>query len=300
MAGKRVRWPAVGALVICTAALVVAVTVLVSSGSAGSPDKVRAGARGLHRARPRPCPPRTALKRALAPLIRHHTGRFAIGVTDLSTGRSASYHDKASFPTASVVKADILAAVLLNAQQENEPLTDDQRALAAQMIQASDNDAATDLWDSVGGSSGMADLNKDLGLRHTVPSPSAWGLTTTTVADQLRLLRDLTSASSPLNAASRHYELSLMRSVEPDQAWGVTAAASPGTHPAVKNGWLPDDLWITNSVGVVTTGKHRLLLAALSNNQPTEPDGIHQLEKASRSAAAAMTGGVSCGTSQQS
>lgn len=295
MARTTRRLRAVGVFLICGVALAVAVVALASSGSAGGPGEDRPdGARRPHRSTPRPCPPRPALRRALAPLIRHHTGRFAVGITDLSTGRSASYHGRAPFPTASVIKADILAAVLLNSQRDHEPLTEDQRALAAQMIQDSDNDAATDLWDSVGGSAGIVELNGALGLRDTVPSPTAWGLTTTTVADQLRLLGALTSSRSPLSAASRHYELSLMRSVEPGQAWGVTAAASPGTHPAVKNGWLPEDLWITNSVGVVTRGHHQLLLAALSDDQPTEPDGIHQVETAARAAATAITDDQSC------
>jgi hypothetical protein len=58
----------------------------------------------------------------------------------------------------------------------------------------------------------------------SIPFPSAvqfyWGLTSTTVDDQLRLLADLTSRNSPLSAQSRFYELGLMRHVAADQGWG--------------------------------------------------------------------------------
>ena len=54
-----------------------------------------------------------------------------------------------------------------------------------------------------------------------------------------------------------------MRSVEPGQNWGVTAAANPGSGPAVKNGWLPDGssggLWVINSIGVL---RHQALVLA--------------------------------------
>ena len=106
-------------------------------------------------------------------------------------------------------------------------------------------------------------------------------------------LTALTSAYSPLTAASRHYELGLMRSVEPGENWGVTAAADPGSRPAVKNGWLPDGsqpgLWVINSIGVLRHHGQRLLVAVLSSAQPTEAVGISQVQAAARAAAAAVT-----------
>jgi len=63
---------------------------------------------------PRACAARAALAAALARLLRHHTGSLAVGVTDLGTGVSAGYHARQAFPTASIVKASILAALLLS------------------------------------------------------------------------------------------------------------------------------------------------------------------------------------------
>jgi hypothetical protein len=81
-----------------------------------------------------------------------------------------------------------------------------------------------------------------------------------------------------------------MREVEPDQAWGVTEAATPGTRSAVKNGWLPDpQLWVINSVGVIRHDGQVLLVAVLSDDQPTEAGGIDQDEAAAVAAVDAIT-----------
>lgn len=242
----------------------------------------------LRRPYPR-CVANASLATALAPILRHRTGSVAVGVVDPATGVTASYHGRTAFHTASIVKADILAALLLSMQRQHMTLDQDERDLATAMIEYSDNDAASTLWDAAGRAPSIAVANRDLGLRDTVPDPAGyWGLTLTTVNDQLRLLADLTSPRSPLTAASRHYELSLLRDVEPGQDWGVTAAADPGTRPAVKNGWLPDPQgwWMINSIGVVTRAGHQLLAVVLSSGQPSPGVGIAEVEVLAKAAAA--------------
>lgn len=233
-----------------------------------------------------------ALSAALAPTLAQHVGHLAVGVIDRTTGVRATYNETRHFHTASIVKADILATLLFQHQRAKTLLGEDQQELATQMIEASDNDAATDLWDEVGGADGIADANASLGLHHTTPGEDGyWGLTSTTIADQLALLGDLTSSHSPLDAASRAYELSLMREVEADQAWGVSAAATPGTSSAVKNGWLPDpQLWVINSIGVIHRNGQEMLVAVLSNDQPSEAGGIAQDEAAAKAAVDAVAG----------
>jgi hypothetical protein len=217
-------------------------------------------------------------------------------VINETTGVSAVYGGRLRFHTASIVKADILATLLLQAERARTPLTDQEADLAGPMIEASDDDAATALWNLAGGADGVAAANVTLGLDHTTPGAAGyWGLTSTTVGDQLRLLRDLTRARSPLDRASREYELGLMREVEADQRWGVGAAATPGTAFAIKNGWLPDgpaQLWVINSIGAIDHDGDRLLMAVLSNDQPTEAAGIAQDQAAAEAAAACVTGGV--------
>ncbi len=230
------------------------------------------------------------LRVALAPLLKRQTGNLAVGVIDRTSGVRAVYHGGRRFHTASIVKADILAALLLQHQEAGSALSENDKELATRMIENSNNDAATDLWSDVGGAAGVAQTNVHLGLRHTRPGEGGyWGLTSTTVTDQLTLLSDLTSASSPLTAASRSYELGLMRHVESDQAWGVTKAATPGTSSAVKNGWLPDpQLWVINSIGVIHHAGQVLLVAVLSDDQPTEAGGIAQDQAAAVTAVDAI------------
>jgi hypothetical protein len=227
------------------------------------------------------------LTAALARVLTQHTGDLAVGLVDRTTDLKAIYGGGHLFHTASIVKADILAALLLRHQDAGTPLSENEQELATQMIEESDNDSATDLWGDVGATEGIAEANARLGLRHTTPGEDYyWGLTETTVADQLELLSDLTSSRSPLNTASRSYELSLMRHVDPGQTWGVTAAATPKTPAAVKNGWLPDpQLWVVNSIGVIRRDGQVLLVAVLSDDQPTEAGGIAQVEAAAVAAA---------------
>ena len=235
------------------------------------------------------------LTAALAPVRRHRTGTFAAGVIDAATGAVAVYHGGRLFHTASIVKVDILATLLLRHQRAGTWLSRRQRVLAAEMIENSDNQAATDLWYAIGRADGLRTADRKLGLRHTTPGEGVyWGLTSTTVDDQLRLLADLTSRSSPLLARSRSYELGLMRHVAAGQAWGVTAAAAPGTWSAVKNGWLPDGsytTWVINSIGVIHDGGHEILVAVLSKDQPSESAGIAQAEAAARAVVSGITHG---------
>jgi Beta-lactamase enzyme family len=232
------------------------------------------------------------LATALAPVLARQTGQLAVGVVDKSTGAMAIYGTGLRFHTASIAKADILAALLLQREDSGVALSDADEDLATRMIEASDDDAATDLWNLAGATRGLAAANTRLGLRHTTPGTgNYWGLTSTTVGDQLRLLRDLTG-HSVLNAGARAYVLSLMQNVQADQRWGVPAAATPGTVSAVKDGWLPDGSsrdWVINSIGVLEHDHQRLLMAVLSSGQPTQGTGIAQSQAAAAAAADCMT-----------
>ena len=240
--------------------------------------------------------PTAALAAAMGPLSADKSGDFSIAVLDQQTGVTASFNPDETYATASIVKADILAVLLYQSQQQGTPLTDDEDAAAIKMIEASDNDSATTLWDDVGSAAGMSTANQAFGLRDTVPgTDDYWGLTTTNVADQLTVLSVLTSTKSPLDDASRKYAADLMHQIEPDQVWGVSAAADPGTTPALKNGWLPvdsdNDLWAINSIGQVSRGGHTYLVAYLSSSLPDEQTGIDQASAVSKAAVAAVAGG---------
>ncbi|MGW7255111.1 serine hydrolase [Streptomyces sp. NPDC054834] len=210
------------------------------------------------------------------------------------TGRTpAVYGDDIPYDTASIVKVDILATALLQAQDAGRSLTAQDRARAEVMIERSDNDAANALWRRIGLASGLDAANKRLGLTSTKGGSGAeWGLTRTTASDQIRLLRDVFGAGSgrggaspALDQASRTYIRTLMARIAAEQAWGVSAAADSGW--ALKNGWLQrtaTKLWDVNSVGEITADGHHYLVAVLSHGSTTMGDGVSLVERAARAA----------------
>ncbi len=255
-----------------------------------SPAPARAATSPAAAPRPPGAQFRASLVAALTPVRRADDDHISVAVDDLTTGLQAADGGRARFVTASIVKVDILAALLYQAQQDGQALTEDEQELATTMIENSNNDAASDLYYDAGGAAGIDEVNRVLGLTDTaVGTDGYWGLTTTTVNDQIRLLRDVFT-SSPLWRSSRRYIQSLMSDVEADQCWGVPAAASPGTLYMVKNGWLPNpDLWEINSIGEISRDGQRLLIAVLSDDNATEDGGISLVETAARAAARSAT-----------
>ncbi|MEU3465861.1 serine hydrolase [Streptomyces sp. NPDC006733] len=216
---------------------------------------------------------------------------FSVAVLDTASGAQAVYGD-GTYDTASIVKVDILAALLLRAQDAGRELTAQEKAYAAVMIEQSDNDAATVLWHAVDGAQGLAEANERLGLTGTVGGDGdLWGLTRTTAADQLRLLRAVFGDDSPLDAASRTYLRELMGRISAGQDWGVTAAAASASDSALKNGWLrrsTTGLWDINSIGQVTADGTTYLVAVLSGGHLTQAAGIALAEDVARAAVGAF------------
>ncbi|WP_405003611.1 class A beta-lactamase-related serine hydrolase [Kitasatospora purpeofusca] len=231
---------------------------------------------------------------ALHSAVDRAEGAVSVAVTDLGTGQSLSYGGPGhGFATASIVKLDILAALLLRTQDLGSTPTAAQRDLATTMIENSDNDSATGLWDEIGADTGLDAANARFGLTATEAGQGGyWGLTSTTADDQLRLLRQVFTDDSLLSAASRAYIQELLDQVEDDQRWGVGAAASNGGYE-VKNGWLPrdtDGLWVINSIGRVERDGHELLIAVVSDGNATDTDGMDLVESVARAAAEALSG----------
>ena len=161
------------------------------------------------------------------------------------------------------------------------------QSLAEEMIEDSDNDAATSPWYEAGGAAGIRSFNADAGLIHTAPSSCVvcagfswpgWGLTTTTPDDQITLLRQLIMPGSLLTSTDRSYALSLMEDVTPSQRWGISGGVPAQVTVALKNGWLPlqgtDGDWQINSVGWVSGSGRGYLMAVLTTGNPTEQYGI--------------------------
>jgi hypothetical protein len=222
-----------------------------------------------------------------AAYVAGRSGTLLAAVYDITTGQAWRLGDGPAQDEASVVKLDILETLL--ARQDGGALPQADQALAESMIEDSDNDAATSLWDEAGGAQGIGAYNGRAGHARTTPSPCVacagfpwpgWGLTTTVPYDQLSLLKQLVvpGARPLLSAAERSYALSLMENVAPGQAWGISGGVPAGVTVALKNGWLPlndaNTNWQVNSVGWVSGDGRDYLVAVLSTGNPTEQYGI--------------------------
>lgn len=203
-----------------------------------------------------------------------------LAVYDRVNAITCKLHPHWHFDSASVVKVTILSALLRKLQQEHRSLTSAQRALATQMIEVSDNDAASALW----AQTGRAALQHFLdlaGMNETDLGPGGyWGLTQITAHDELTLLELLTSSNTVLTAASRNYVLGLMARVVSYERWGVPAGAPADVTVHVKNGWLPQPTlgWRINSIGSFSGPGADYMIVVLTDNNPTMAYGVDTVQ----------------------
>ena len=211
------------------------------------------------------------------------SGRVSVAVFDATTGVTYSYNAGTQYVTASIVKVAILGTLLRRAQDARRGLTSTERSLATRMIELSDNDAATALWNEVGQGAGVKAFMNRVGMPSTTPGTDGlWGLTTTNAPDQVRLVRTVAFPNAVLSDASRGYEESLMRAVTPSQKWGVTGGVPRAETVALKNGWLPrTGGWVINSIGHVSGGTRDYAIAVLTSGDPTMSYGITTVENVS-------------------
>jgi hypothetical protein len=245
---------------------------------------------------------RASGRAAIAALAAAHSGGLSVAAYNTSTGTTYSAGATSGMITASVIKLELLETMLLQHENSHTALTSYENSIATTMIENSNNDSAEDVFEDDGDRAGVVAAEPALGLSSTLTVPGStdyWGLTTTSAPQQLVLLNNLVSKTSPLDAASQQYALNLMRNVEADQRWGVGVVADPGTDFANKNGWLsvdntngPDEQddgrWIVTSVGVITVHGQQVLMAAFSEHQPSMAAGVTLVQSLARAVAAVV------------
>jgi hypothetical protein len=217
-------------------------------------------------------------------------GRVEVAVYDLSAGQQWTLGQQVPQAEASVLKLEILEAVLSQRTSQRTVLSLTEQELTPPMIEQSDNDAATTLWREVGSAKGMRAFDHKARLAHTSPSNClkcsgfswpGWGLTTTTPQDQITLLRQLVQPSGVLDKNDQKYALYLLENVTPSQRWGVSSGVPAGVTVALNNGWLPLGVgssdWQVNSVGWVSGDGRDYLMAVFSAGNPSKQYGIDTL-----------------------
>jgi hypothetical protein len=209
-------------------------------------------------------------------------GSVTAAVFDRVTGRTTIYNPGVVETTASIVKVDILAARL--AAAGGRSLSPGDQATAASMIQESDNNSATTLWNETGQGSDEDAYNSGAGMTETSNDPGyRWGFMHTTAVDQVKLVRSVAYPGPLLPPSAQSLMLDLMSHVDPAQAWGVSAGPTPGTFVALKNGWYPTSTigpggWQVNSIGTVQGHGRDYVIAVLTGGDPSMTYGIDTIE----------------------
>ncbi len=199
-----------------------------------------------------------------------------ISVVDVDSGCTFGSLTNEPFLTASVVKLQIMAGVLLTLQDADQPVSYYLDGRLNNMIGASDNVASDDLVAWLGGLGQLQVIGERFDLADTDNLWAGdWGSTLTTATDQTKLMTELLVRGGPLSSASRTIARSYLNGVQDDQRWGVGSVSGDGVSALVKNGWWynePGDngvayAWRLNSVGLIESADGRAWSVAILGNE---------------------------------
>ena len=224
----------------------------------------------------------------------HRGARFTAAVHDLRTGCWYHLNPGLSITTASVIKAQILAGVLLAAQDAGRPLSATESADIGLMMHFSHNSPPTSrLYIAVGGAVGMEMLDKRFGIAGTSHT-ARYGATVSTAEDRTVLIEQLLVGGGPLGPAAIDTAWDTMSGVSAAQSWGVTAGLPDGYKAALKNGFYPlrDFGWRLGTTGVVRDGDGgAYAMTVMTDQNPNESTGIALVEAITAHINSALTVG---------
>lgn len=235
-----------------------------------------------------------------ADLARRYPGvRITAAFADTSTGCWYHLNPGMRITTASVMKAQVLAVLLLDAQRAGRSLTAWERDRVDRMIRYSFNPDTTALYQHVGGAPALEASDATFGATATTHTP-VYGLTRSTAADRTRVALRLLHAGGPLTDASRDVAWEYMSTVHPMQEWGISAGVPDGWTVAQKNGFYPASGlgWRLGTSGFVRRpdADEGYAGTVMVEGVGSEDLGIRVVEEVSRRAASRLT--VGAGTSR--
>jgi beta-lactamase class A len=221
--------------------------------------------------------------------------RVTASIHDTRTGCWYELHPGMRITTASVVKASVMGAVLLRAQDRRRAPTAWERSRIGPMMTYSyNNPYVSDLLRRVGGVSGMDRFDRRMGARDTT-NTLTYGATVTAARDRTRIALGLLHPGGPLRAAGRAEAWRYMTQVTPTQRWGITAGVPAGWQVALKNGFYPmrGHGWRVGSTGFVRRAgtQEGYAVTVLTDRSDSQLAGMRLVERVSRQVAARLTGG---------
>jgi beta-lactamase class A len=197
---------------------------------------------------------------------RHGSIAFAVRTESAAYG----WHERRTFPSASVLKAMLLVAYLNEHSVRRRPLHARERALLAPMIRRSDNAAASSIFVQVG-TARLRNLARRAGMRRFAPASPIWGNSRIDAADQARFFLHIDSL---VPKRHRRYAMYLLAHVVPSQRWGIGEVVPHGWRIYFKGGWGSGTGRVDHQVALLTRGRERVSVAIL-----TYADGSHAYGK---------------------
>ena len=224
----------------------------------------------------------------------HPGTRFTAAVHDHRTGCLYKLNGDLEITTASVIKAQVLAGVLLAAQDSGRPISQSEAADIELMMHYSHNRPPTSrLYLQIGSAAGMEELDQRFGIAGT--SHTAWyGRTLSTAEDRTRLVEQLLIGGGPLDEESVQAAWRWMSGVSAAQSWGLTAGLPAGYKAALKNGFYPMSGagWRLGTTGVVRDPNGgSYAVTVMTDRNPSESAGIALVERIARHINSALTSG---------
>ena len=212
-------------------------------------------------------------------------GHTALAVIN-TRGQISGVNLDRQFITGSVVKAMLLVAYLRRlAAMGQRQIDSTSNSLLTPMVEASDNTAATHVWEIVG-DSGLEALARAAGMTHfAAPAFASWGTewatALLTARDQARFFYEMDSL---IPHEFDHYARYLLSNIEPYESWGIPAVARPlGYQVFFKGGWRPSpDIYLVHQIARLEKNGQKFAIAIMTDGDPDEAYGIATIEGATR------------------
>ena len=175
--------------------------------------------------------------------------------------------------SASVVKALLLVAYLDDPRVRHRELTAADHRLIDPMIRRSDNAAATKVLAFVGARRAQATAER-VGMHRFVLNPRVWGGSRIDASDQTRFFLHY---DAHVVARHRATAMQLLRTIVPEQRWGIGRVRPDGWRLYFKGGWGSGTGLVDHQVALLTHGSDRVAVAVLTTGNPNHAYGQQTL-----------------------